>query len=167
LIGSRIEESANRARTMKKHDIKGKRLKKHVLPNSYVFTPIKDITTDEVWKYLMQVESPWKASNKELMNMYRNANGGDCPLVIDDTTPSCGNSRFGCWVCTVVKKDKSMEALIDNGEEWMEPLMEIRDLLVDHRNAPEWREPKRRNNAEGPGPYRPEKRALILQKVLV
>ena len=50
--------------------------------------------------------------------MYRNANAGECPLVVDETTPSCGNSRFGCWTCTVVSKDRSMEAMIDNGEDW-------------------------------------------------
>ncbi|MFN8331355.1 MAG: hypothetical protein U0T81_09080 [Saprospiraceae bacterium] len=42
-------------------------------------------------------------------------------LVIDKTTPSCGQSRFGCWVCTVVNRDKSMDYLIDNGDDWMRP----------------------------------------------
>ena len=38
-----------------------------------------------------------------------------------------------------------MEYLIDNGEEWMEPLVEFRDILQDFRNDPTWREVKRRN----------------------
>jgi DNA sulfur modification protein DndC len=63
--------------------------------------------------------------------MYKSANAGECPLVVDTTTSSCGNSRFGCWVCTVVEKDKSMEALVDNGEEWLLPLLEFRDLLAE------------------------------------
>jgi DNA sulfur modification protein DndC len=62
--------------------------------------------------------------------MYRNANAGECPLVVDTKTPSCGNSRFGCWVCTVVERDRTMEAMIENGEEWMEPLLDFRDWLV-------------------------------------
>ena len=83
----------------------------------------------DVWTFLLQVESPWGNDNRDLAAMYRDANSGECPLVIDDSTPSCGNSRFGCWVCTVAERDSSMQAMIDNGEDWMEPLLEIRDFL--------------------------------------
>jgi DNA sulfur modification protein DndC len=141
LLGTRKDESSARSKSIEKNKshIEGERLRKHVLPNAFVFAPIVDVTTTEVWQYLNQVPSPWGADNKQLNALYRNANGGDCPLVIDESTPSCGNSRFGCWICTVVKQDKSMEALIDNGEEWMEPLIEVRDLIAKHRNDPEWR----------------------------
>lgn len=166
LLGTRKEESAARSASITNHTKEGTRLRSHILPNAFVFSPIQDIKVSELWQYLNQVKSPWGADNKQLNALYRNANGGDCPLVIDDTTPSCGNSRFGCWVCTVVKKDKSMEALILNGEEWMEPLMEIRDLLVDHRNDPDWRETTRRNGTDGIGPYTEDKRALILERLL-
>lgn len=132
-MGTRSDESRARARSIKKHEVTDQRLRKHILPNAYVYAPIKDVTIDELWQYLMQVPSPWEANNKELITIYKNANSGDCPLVIDDTTPSCGNSRFGCWVCTVVTRDRSMEALIENGEEWMEPLIELRDLLAASR----------------------------------
>ena len=43
---------------------------------------------------------------------------------------SSAGQRVGCWVCTVVTKDKSMEAMIENGEEWLEPMLEYRDLLA-------------------------------------
>ena len=127
LLGTRSAESGNRARSIKKHEVKGQRLRKHLLPNAYVFAPIKDVETGELWQYLMQVPPPWSnpaggGTHKELVTLYKNAStDSDCPLVIDETTPSCGNSRFGCWVCTVVKRDKSMEGLIMNGEDWMEP----------------------------------------------
>lgn len=168
LLGTRTDESSTRAKTIKnsKIHIDSERLRKHVLPNAYVFAPIKDILTSELWQYLNQISSPWGANNKQLNALYRNANGGDCPLVIDDTTPSCGNSRFGCWVCTVVKRDKSMEALIENGEDWMEPLVEFRDVIANNRNDPEWREPHRRDGSDGVGPYRPEKRAYMLELLL-
>ena len=58
--------------------------------------------------------------------MYQGAtSGGECPLVVDTSTPSCGTSRFGCWVCTLVDQDRSMEAMIANDEEkvWMTPLV--------------------------------------------
>lgn len=166
LLGTRSEESSLRARSMKKHEVEGQRLRKHILPNAYVFAPIKDVAVTELWQYLNQVPSPWGANNKMLNALYRNANGGDCPLVIDDTTPSCGKSRFGCWVCTVVSKDKSMDALIHNGEEWMEPLADLRDTLIEFRNDPTWRLPFRRNGTEGIGAYTIEKRAFILETLL-
>lgn len=168
LLGTRKEESAARARSIEKNKshLEDDRLRKHPLPNAFVFAPLTEVTTDEVWQYLLQAPCPWGASNRELITLYNNASGGDCPLVMDITTPSCGNSRFGCWVCTVVKRDKSMEALIDNGEEWLEPLMEFRDMLVEYRNNPEWREPRRRNNEEGPGPYTEDKRAYMLELLL-
>lgn len=169
LLGTRSDESANRAKNLKKREVKGNRLRKHVLPNAYVYAAIKDVKTDDLWQYLAQVPSPWKASNKELITLYKNANSGDCPLVIDTTTPSCGNSRFGCWVCTVVKRDKSMEALIENGEEWMEPLMELRDTLAISRDDENVREKRRRDGTEKEGqlgPYKPEFRARFLEMLL-
>lgn len=170
LLGTRSDESSNRAKSIKKFEIKGERLRKHVLQNAFVYPAIKDVLTDDLWKYLNQVPSPWGASNKELITLYKNANSGDCPLVIDDTTPSCGNSRFGCWVCTVVARDKSMEALIENGEDWMEPLMELRDLLAISRDSEEYRERKRRDGSEKEGtlgPYKPHFRAEFLEKLFV
>lgn len=169
LLGTREAESGNRARSMKKHEKRGKRLRNHILRNAFVFPPIKDLTTDEVWEYLMAVPSPWGASNKKLAQLYRNANSGDCPLVIDITTPSCGNSRFGCWVCTVVKRDKSMEALIENGEPWMYPLLELRDFLASSRDSEKHREKQRRDGSEREGslgPYNQETRAMILKMLL-
>lgn len=166
LLGTRTDESSTRSKSIKKHTVQGERLRKHILSNAYVYAPIQEVKIGELWQYINQVPSPWGANNKMLNALYRNANSGDCPLVIDDTTPSCGNSRFGCWVCTVVKRDKSMEALIENGEEWMEPLVELRDLLKDYRNDPAWREERRRDGSDGIGPYRIEKRALILESLL-
>lgn len=170
LLGTRSAESATRAKSIKKYEVKGERLRKHVLPNAYVFALIKDVETEEVWQYLLQNNPGWGGSNRALVTLYNNATGGDCPLVIDDTTPSCGNSRFGCWVCTVVKKDKSMAALIDNGEEWMEPLADFRDMLQENRNNREWRDTKRRGsyieNPDGWGPYLEDKRAYMLKVLL-
>ena len=167
LLGTRRDESQARARSIKKHTVKGQRLSKHILPKAFVYSPIKDILIDDLWQYLLQVPSPWGANNKELITLYKMSNNsGDCPLVIDTTTPSCGNSRFGCWVCTVVKRDRSMEGLIGSGEEWMEPLIDFRNLLAESRDREGWRENRRRNNDEGPGPYTPEIRALLLKELL-
>ncbi len=132
VLGVRSSESATRAQVMSFHRIKGSPLSRHSsLLNAYVYGPIEAFSTDDVWTHLLQNPSPWGNDNRDLVAMYRNAQAGECPLVVDKTTPSCGNSRFGCWVCTVVDRDRSMEAMIDSGEDWLEPLLEFRDLLAE------------------------------------
>ena len=93
------------------------------------------MANDNVWQYLMQHENPWGHSNKDLLAMYSGASAdGECPLVLDTATPSCGNSRFGCWVCTLVTEDRSMAAMIQNDEEkaWMLPLLDFRNYIAGH-----------------------------------
>ena len=132
VLGVRSQESATRAQVMSLHRIEGSKLSRHSsLLNAFVYAPIADFSTDDVWTYLLQNPSPWGSDNRDLVAMYRNAASGECPLVVDTTTPSCGNSRFGCWVCTVVERDKAMEAMIDSGEEWLTPLLEFRDKLSE------------------------------------
>lgn len=131
VLGVRKDESSTRAQLMNTYQVKDHVLRRHTsLLGAYVYAPIADFTTEDVWTYLLQVESPWGGNNRDLSALYRNASAGECPLVIDDTTPTCGNSRFGCWVCTVAQRDSSMESLVDNGEEWLEPLLEFRDWLT-------------------------------------
>jgi len=167
ILGTRKDESSNRAKSMRQYEIPGVRLRKHSLPNAYVFAPIADITNEEVWRYLMDWPNPWGSDNNELVKLYYSAfDLMECPLVIDKTTPSCGNSRFGCWVCTVVDKDKSMMGMIMNGEKWMKPLLEFRDWLVDARNDESKRMGIRRNGQDGLGPFDIKTRKEILERVL-
>lgn len=135
VLGSRRGESATRDQVLNMHRMTGMTLARHgQLPGAWVYMPIEQFTTDDVWTYLLQVKSPWGGDNLQLSSLYKSAQDGECPLVVDDRTSSCGNSRFGCWVCTVVNKDKSMEAMIDSGEEWMLPLLEYRDWLATTQN---------------------------------
>jgi DNA sulfur modification protein DndC len=148
VLGVRKAESATRAQAMSLSKIQGTILRRHSsLPNAFVYAPIEEFSTEDVWSYLLSVPSPWGNQNRDLLALYRNAQAGECPLVVDTTTPSCGNSRFGCWVCTVVARDDTMEALIDNGEVWMEPLLELRDFLASTQepdNKLKYRDHKRR-----------------------
>jgi DNA sulfur modification protein DndC len=129
-LGSRSQESATRAQSIAKHSIKGSELARHSsLPNAFTYMPIEDWHVDDVWEYLLSSPSPWGGSNEELFILYKGSNQGECPIVIDKTTPSCGNSRFGCWTCTVVNKDKAIHGLVESGEDWMKPLLEFRDEL--------------------------------------
>lgn len=171
LLGTRSDESQTRAQSIKKHEIKGKRLSKHQQErNAWVYAPIKDLTTEEVWGYINTHPSPWGADNGDLYNIYADASADDyeCPtMVTNKNHSSCGQSRFGCWVCTVVKEDKSMTALIKNGMSWLKPLLEVRNSMVVERNIITNRELKRRNGSpDSLGPYTPEYRAKLLKQVL-
>lgn len=152
LIGTRLSESATRAKSIRRHEIKGKRLTKHPLnPNTYNYAPIKELYLEEVWYVLKQQPSPWGFDNQKILDIYANALSDDyeCPpLMTDKTQPACGQSRFGCWICTVVKDDKSMQALISHGHEWMAPLLKYRDLMVEGRNISENRYATRRNGQQ-------------------
>lgn len=109
---------------------------------------------------------PWIGDNSELVAMYKDANSGECPLVVDDSTPPCGNSRFGCWVCTVVERDRSMEGFVEAGYENYEYLLEFRNWLHELRDNEQMREKKKRNGADGLGPFRLEVRREILNRLL-
>ncbi len=179
VLGVRSQESATRAQVMSLHRIEGSRLSRHSsLLNAFVYAPIADFSTDDVWTYLLQNASPWGNDNRDLVAMYRNAASGECPLVVDTSTPSCGNSRFGCWVCTVVERDKAMEAMIDSGEEWLTPLLEYRDMLAETQNPErkaEFRDFRRRTGQVSfigetdrpmPGPYTMDFCRKLLRKLL-
>jgi DNA sulfur modification protein DndC len=186
VLGTRKTESANRAAIMNKRDetkIRDRLCPHPHLPSSLLYTPIEEWRTDEVWLYLMQWENPWGYSNKDLFTMYRGATAdNECPLVIDTSTPSCGSSRFGCWVCTLVDSDKSLTAMIQNDEqkEWLQPLVDFR-LELDIRNDRSRRDFRRlhgnvqlfERNVDGkvsiepiPGPYTKKWRETWLRKVL-
>lgn len=131
VLGARRSESASRAGQMNKRKNIGQYLTRHCdLPNAWVLTPIEDWHTEEVWDYILNTSSSWGSDNQVLLDMYRNAQDGECPMVIDKSTPPCGNSRFGCWTCTVVAKDSSMESMISKGEKWMQPLLDFRNWLA-------------------------------------
>ena len=177
LIGTRHGESQRRSQSIKRHEIKGHRLSKHPLnANTFTYAPIKDLMLEEVWWIINAIPSPWGFDNKILFNIYAEASADDyeCPSVItDDSHKTCGQSRFGCWICTVVKEDKSMSALIKNGVSWMKPLLDFRNRLVENRNVSELRCSTRRNgqaavdeNGHNQGNYTMEYRMQILRELL-
>lgn len=182
VLGSRKAESATRKAVLEGYE--KKRYRAHLspngsFPNSYVFTPIENWTNDNVWQFLVQYENPWGHSNKELMAMYSGASAdGECPMVIDTSTPSCGNSRFGCWICTLVTEDKSMNAMIKNDEEkaWMLPLLDFRNYIASmedksvDRNRRDFRRMTGKltwhNGRLVHGPYTKEVREDFLRRLL-
>ena len=178
VLGTRKAESQRRAANMNRQEkgrIRDRLSPNGALPNSLVYSPIEDWTNDDVWLFLMQVKNPWGFTNKSLLGMYQGASAdNECPLVVDTSTPSCGSSRFGCWTCTVVDKDRSMEAMIknDHEKEWMSPLLEFRNELAESNDR--YRRDFRRidgrvqlfKDATIPGPYKKKWRERWLERVL-
>lgn len=177
LLGVRREESATRAVSVNKYS-NGDRLNDHNdLQGCKVYRPIVSFTTEEVWETLLQRRPPWGGSHRELVTLYKDGQGGECPLVLSkEDTPSCGtsSSRFGCWTCTVVVKDRSMSGFIEAGHENLEPLMDFRDWLAEIRSDGERRMAVRRSGrtthlADGslvPGPFTLVARREILDRLL-
>ncbi len=183
VLGTRKAESAARARVMAKHE--QKRVRDKISPNgslanSFIYSPIENWANDDVWMFLLETPNPWGHDNMNLFGIYKGATtDGECPLVVDTGTPSCGDSRFGCWVCTLVEKDKSMLAMVANDEQkkWMMPLLEIR-AEIDFRAMPEngdrhLRDFRRmKGNVQlfhgrlVPGPYKQEFRQHLLSRLL-
>jgi DNA sulfur modification protein DndC len=166
-LGARRAESSTRAQTMAGRETR-KGLRRHPdLPRVWVSNPIEFLSTEEVWAYLLQTPNPWGGDNRALYKLYANASSGECPIQIDTSTPSCGNSRFGCWTCTVVDRDKASEGLLAAGDERMEHLLAFRETLLEFRDpANGQRDDRRMNGNEGPGPLIIEGRRELLKRLL-
>lgn len=179
VLGVRRDESQTRQRSIDKHkNDRESNLTPHAdLIGALIYRPIVDLSTDDVWEILGSFNAPWGGNHRDLFQLYRDAEGGECPVVLSQNeAPGCGtrNSRFGCWTCTVVEKDKSLQGLIDSGNHHFKPLVEFRDWLKSIRNNPELRQAHRRNgrlsfDASGkhiPGPFTIQARKQILDYLL-
>ena len=179
VLGVRRTESVRRMRTVDKYENdRGSNLNPHSsITGAYIFRPIVDLTTDDVWEILGSFPAPWGGNHTKLFQLYRDAEGGECPVVLSkDEAPGCGtkNSRFGCWTCTVVEKDKSLQGFVDSRQHAYKPLIAFRDWLVSIRNDQTKRSAIRRNgrltfDVSGkhiPGPFTIQARREILNRLL-
>lgn len=181
LLGVRKGESLTRMKTITAREIEGKLLNMHNdIPNAYVYNPITEIPNDLVWEFLLKGDcrSPWGSDMKYLFSLYQGENLGEEKSVLGEVDrekiPVTGNSRFGCWCCTMVKEDKSLQNFINKGATELIPLREFRNELLRMRENSQYRDSKRRNGSVykksdgsfGMGPFTLEARCLILEKLL-
>ncbi|MCM1236823.1 MAG: DNA phosphorothioation system sulfurtransferase DndC [Ruminococcus flavefaciens] len=181
LLGVRKEESIARKRRIEGRELANRLMNRHeTIQDAYVYNPIVELTTDDVWDVLLCSDggkTPWGSDNNELVSLYGDADSGECPFAGESAgiqTQSCGNSRFGCWVCTVVKEDKSLNGFIKSGHRELQPLADFRKWIMGIRDKDEYREKKRRNGTVyetktgemGYGPFTWEARQIILTKLL-
>lgn len=181
LLGVRKAESSYRARGITAREIEGKLLVKHTdIDNAYVYNPLTEIPNALVWEYLLKNNgiTPWGSDNKYLFSLYQGENLGEEQSVLGevdkDRIAVTGNSRFGCWICTMVKEDKSLLNFIEGGSTELIPLRDFRYKLLSYRSNPDMREKKRRNGAVyenkdgelGLGPFTLAARQKILEEIL-
>lgn len=168
MLGTRYAESAGRNTRMRERIVSEKGLNSHKdIPNALVATPIAKWSTHLVWDYLLNhCNRAWGGSYAFLYDLYKQATEDECPVVLDLNTPACGGSRFGCWTCTVVKEDKSMQGFIASGEANLTPLNELRNYLKQARDDKQCRMPYRRDKSSGLGPFTFEMRKMLLKRLL-
>ncbi len=181
LLGVRKAESAARSRSISSREIEGKLLTPHPhIQKAYVYSPLAEIPNENVWAYLLKDngKSAWNTDNNYLYSLYQGENLSEEDSVVGqvnkDNMKVTGNSRFGCWICTMVKEDKSLKNFIDHGATELIPLRDFRNWLVDLRSNPDARDYRRRNgnvylmsNGEfGRGPFTMEARKEILRRLL-
>lgn len=147
VLGTRKAESSARDKVLARYENSTRELLSRnsdaSLDRVWVYTPVSTWTSDDVWEYLIEHKNPWNYDNIELFHIYRGATpDAECPLVVDKSTPSCGDSRFGCFVCTMVSEDKSMQAMIQNNDDkqWMMPLLNFRNEYLKTDGDRELRE---------------------------
>lgn len=181
LLGVRKAESAARRRSISSREIEGKILSPHPqIEKAYVYSPLSEILNEDVWQYLLRgnAKSAWNTDNTFLYSLYQGENLSEEDSVVGrvnkENMKVTGNSRFGCWVCTMVKEDKSLKNFIDRGAVELIPLRDFRNWLVELRSDPEARESRRRNGTVyftstgeyGRGPFTMETRKEILRRLL-
>jgi len=169
LLGVRSDESVARAQSIEKRETNHRDFTKHNdIANAFVYSPIRDWTNAEVWTFLSTYKSPW-GKHEDMMVLYDKGSGeADCNIALNPEAATCGKTRFGCWVCTVVSKDKSMENMMRNkGDEWMEPLHHFRNKLEEYRYDHSKRQPRRRNGQKSVGPFLLSVRKEFLKELLL
>lgn len=182
VLGTRKGESAVRDKVIDNY--KGstrERLSRNADPKLsrvWVYPPIESWSSDDVWEYLIETPNNWGVNNQELFAIYRGATpDAECPIVVDKSTPSCGDSRFGCYVCTMVAQDKSMQAMIlnDSAKSWMQPILDFRNKYLAVEGGDRHLRDFRRMNGKlillndrlVHGPYSQEYRAELLRQLLI
>lgn len=179
VLGQRRGESQARDKVMDQYkDSTRAHLSKNKDPRLsrvWVYPPIESWSSDNVWDYLITEHNPWGIDNQDLFSIYRGATpDAECPIVVDTSTPSCGDSRFGCYVCTMVTQDKSMHAMIQNDEQkqWMQPILDFRNrnLAIEDRSVRDFRRLNGRltifRGELVHGPYMQDYRAKLLRELL-
>ena len=166
LVGVRKGESFERDKILKNHNTERPYyLKQANFSNVKIFAPLLEYNVKDVWSVINSKQMPKGINGVELEAIYRSA--GEKQIDLKDYSSSAlEKGRFGCWTCTVIRKDKAVRNLIINGHDSLKPLLKFRNWLFDLRDNKDYRCKWRRNGMKGLGPFTLEARKLILDKLL-
>ncbi len=161
LVGVREKESTSRKRLINKNYQEGRSEKFKQVH----IAPIVDWTDEDVWEFLTTYECEW-TDLRRVYDLYKSASG-ECPVFSQEQKTACG-ARFGCWVCPLVKDDKSLKNMLEDYPE-LKPLYDFRLWLIDFCRRPENRTGKRRNGkplGEGKGQLTLTARQEIFKRLM-
>jgi DNA sulfur modification protein DndC len=164
VLGVRETESKQRDRALSLHTDPFWMVAQKAKSNRIYYTPIRALRTEDVWDVIFFSRLPDSMQRKALWELYADA-GGDCPIIRSPDSSPCASGRFGCWTCTVVRRDRSGENLQRKGYPMMVSLLNFRQMLLDIRNDPSMRWPRRRNGSEGFGPLTIAARKMLLSEI--
>lgn len=186
-LGVRYDESQTRKASMERHQQQKSLFMSHgTLKGMDVYAPIRNFSVEDVWTSLRTFGLPWSTWQKadgeyydpdvlDLMNQYKEMNGGECPVVMDVNDHSCGSSaRGGCFLCTVVTRNKSLENMVSLPQyAHLQSMVEFRNQLMTWNMIPEirWTFPRkdmeadRRNEKGQVGPTSLLGRFILLKRL--
>lgn len=165
LLGIRKNESQQRDRGLAKYTSQIKyHFEQSKNNNIDIYCPLIDYDTNDIWDLLLNNSYNHGIDFVELARLYNVI--GDRKKRAKQDNPSTEDIRFGCWICTVVRKDKAMHSLIQHGHVSLKPLLSFRNWLADIRDNVSYRCSRRRNGQIGPGPFTMRTRKRILEQLL-
>lgn len=85
-----------------------------------VSAPIIGWSSFDVWYFLQSIAVKYVPAVKYVIDLYGNT-----------------TMRFGCWMCTVVQKDKTMEIMAKSGNEKIQEMLSFRQWVVEEAKKPE------------------------------
>ena len=166
LLGIRKSESRERNRVMHRYKTDNEYyFRQSNNTNVIIYSPLIEYNINDVWSVINENSSPRSIDAGKLQILYSILN----PNKSNNTNSSDifnAKGRFGCWTCTVVRRDRAAENLIREGHISLEPMLEFRNWLLSVRDNPSYRYKFRRNGDKGPGPFTLEARKEILYKLL-
>jgi DNA sulfur modification protein DndC len=163
-LGMRKNESEQRNRSLVESGNGNWQMQREGRGQYRLYLPILDLNIAEVWDAVFMLDEPASVDATILERLYKDASG-ECPVIKAPNAQPCASGRFGCWTCTVVRKDKSSKKLIEAGYDNLRPFLQFRDWLAHVRNDPKRRWPQRRNGRAGLGPFTLEARKEILSEL--
>lgn len=139
ITGQRRDESTDREKRMKQLTVDGS-FKKHEYKDCNLYAPLEYWNSNEIWTHIYNHKLDWVDANT-LGRVYAEAanDGDECRSLFEGfetgLIPGCGKSaRYGCWVCTLFDKDKTLNNLGEHYD-YLKVMEEFRNWLVQFRQA--------------------------------